>query len=90
LLIQLGEELFTWHSLDHVDPSLCYASPGSTGTAESNPWDYFVRIFNQEGGEATADASSTSTRSRRTRRATTSSPRATVTRYTTSLARRAT
>ncbi|KAJ9126351.1 hypothetical protein QFC24_002085 [Naganishia onofrii] len=38
--IATGASLFTWNSLDHVDPSECYVSPGSTGT-EALPWDYF-------------------------------------------------
>lgn len=40
--IATGEALWTWKSLDHVDPSLGYASPGETGKAADNPWDYFV------------------------------------------------
>ncbi|WWC85180.1 uncharacterized protein L201_000037 [Kwoniella dendrophila CBS 6074] len=39
--VSTGEALFTWKSLDHVDPNLCHASPGDTGTATTNPWDYF-------------------------------------------------
>jgi hypothetical protein len=38
--IASGASLFTWNSLDHVDPNECYVSPGSTGT-EALPWDYF-------------------------------------------------
>ena len=37
-----GSAIFTWDALSHVDPSLCYASPGTSGTADDNPWDYFV------------------------------------------------
>jgi len=36
-----GKAIFTWVASDHVNTSLCYASPGSSGTAEDNPWDYF-------------------------------------------------
>ncbi|KAJ9118209.1 hypothetical protein QFC22_004115 [Naganishia vaughanmartiniae] len=38
--IATGASLFTWNSLDHVDPNECYVSPGSSGT-QSLPWDYF-------------------------------------------------
>lgn len=37
--IATGKSMFVWNSLDHVDPSECYVSPGSTGT-EASPWDY--------------------------------------------------
>lgn len=36
--IASGNALFTWHSLDHVSPSLCYATPGSTGDSLTNAW----------------------------------------------------
>ncbi|RXK36052.1 hypothetical protein M231_06700 [Tremella mesenterica] len=39
--IATGEAIFTWASLDHVDPSMGYAAPGSTGVSEDEPWDYF-------------------------------------------------
>ncbi|KAK7037526.1 hypothetical protein VNI00_011018 [Paramarasmius palmivorus] len=38
--IASGKEIFTWNSLDHVDPSEGFASPGVSGTSEE-PWDYF-------------------------------------------------
>ncbi|KAJ3825293.1 ASST-domain-containing protein [Lentinula raphanica] len=36
-----GNEIFTWVASDHVDPTSCFASPGTSGTAEDNPWDFF-------------------------------------------------
>ncbi|AAW45977.1 hypothetical protein CNBJ2300 [Cryptococcus deneoformans B-3501A] len=39
--VATGEALFSWKSLDHIDPSECYNDPGSTGVAESSAWDYF-------------------------------------------------
>lgn len=39
---EIGEALFSWKSLDHIDPRECYNDPGSTGVAESSAWDYFV------------------------------------------------
>ncbi|OCF44771.1 hypothetical protein I317_01461 [Kwoniella heveanensis CBS 569] len=39
--VATGQSLFTWKSLDHVEPSQCYAEPGSTGTDTTNPYDYF-------------------------------------------------
>ncbi|WVQ98406.1 hypothetical protein IAU59_005529 [Kwoniella sp. CBS 9459] len=39
--VATGQSLFTWKSLDHIEPSQCYAEPGSTGTETSNPYDYF-------------------------------------------------
>lgn len=44
LIYSTGEALFTWDALDHVEPSLSYASPASTGAggSQSAPWDYFV------------------------------------------------
>ena len=38
--IASGKGLFTWKSLDHVDPAECYVSPGDTGT-DALAWDYF-------------------------------------------------
>lgn len=38
--IATGKGLFVWNALEHVNPSDCYVSPGSTGT-EDSPWDYF-------------------------------------------------
>lgn len=40
--IATGEVLFSWRSLDHVDPHDCYASPQQTGTDAKTSWDYFV------------------------------------------------
>jgi hypothetical protein len=42
-----GEDIFTWKSLDHVDPSESFAPLGAAGTGISaaSPWDYFVRLF---------------------------------------------
>ncbi|OXM76964.1 hypothetical protein C364_05475 [Cryptococcus neoformans Bt63] len=39
--VATGEALFSWKSLDHIDPRECYNDPGSTGVAESSAWDYF-------------------------------------------------
>ncbi|TRM57114.1 ASST-domain-containing protein [Schizophyllum amplum] len=39
--ITSSEVIFEWHSLDHVDPSESYTSPGLTGSDSSSPWDYF-------------------------------------------------
>lgn len=39
--VESNEVLFTWNSLDHVDPYDCYTDPGSTGDSTDNPWDYF-------------------------------------------------
>jgi hypothetical protein len=36
-----GQALFTWKSLDHVQPSECYVSPGDTGANGTIPFDYF-------------------------------------------------
>ncbi|KAJ3982855.1 ASST-domain-containing protein [Lentinula detonsa] len=36
-----GSAIFTWTASDHVDPSSCFASPGTTGTSADNPWDFF-------------------------------------------------
>ena len=35
-----GQALFTWNALDHVNPNMSYADPGSTGTAANNAFDY--------------------------------------------------
>lgn len=43
--IATGEALFTWRSLDHVDPHECYASPQQTSTTPTLAWDYFVRTL---------------------------------------------
>ncbi len=40
--VESGEEIFAWQALDHVDPSECYADPGTTGSSFNNPWDFFV------------------------------------------------
>ena len=40
-----GEAIWTWASLDHVDPSASYANPGETGGSQDNPWDYFASII---------------------------------------------
>lgn len=39
--ITSGAAVWTWRSLDHVPPSDGFASPGTTGTSATNPWDYF-------------------------------------------------
>lgn len=39
--IATGIALFTWHSIDHVQPSQCYSGAGTTGTSDTSPWDYF-------------------------------------------------
>ncbi|KAI4525730.1 hypothetical protein K525DRAFT_190844 [Schizophyllum commune Loenen D] len=40
--ITSNEVLFTWDSLDHVDPADCYYPlPEGSGTNASHPWDYF-------------------------------------------------
>ncbi|ODO07950.1 hypothetical protein I350_03532 [Cryptococcus amylolentus CBS 6273] len=39
--IATGEPVFTWKSLDHVSPSECYTTPGTTGVSSDSPWDYF-------------------------------------------------
>ncbi|KAL0058749.1 hypothetical protein AAF712_014557 [Marasmius tenuissimus] len=39
--IETGNVLFTWNSLDHIDPSESYVSPGSSGGSFDSPWDYF-------------------------------------------------
>lgn len=39
--IESGNVIFTWQSLDHVDPKLCFTTPGETGSGADNPWDYF-------------------------------------------------
>ncbi|KIR56964.1 hypothetical protein I315_00123 [Cryptococcus gattii Ru294] len=39
--VATGEAVFSWKSLDHINPSDCYNDPGSTGVSESTPWDYF-------------------------------------------------
>ncbi|KAK7047094.1 hypothetical protein VNI00_006758 [Paramarasmius palmivorus] len=41
LNISSGKALFTWKSLDHVDPSDCYYPVANYGTDTSNAWDYF-------------------------------------------------
>ncbi|KIK57482.1 hypothetical protein GYMLUDRAFT_98597 [Collybiopsis luxurians FD-317 M1] len=44
-----GKALFTWEASDHVDVTSCYADPGSSGTSESNPWDFFhVNAVNKD------------------------------------------
>lgn len=43
--ISIGEAIFTWYALDHVDPSESYAPFGTTETGDStidDSWDYFV------------------------------------------------
>lgn len=40
--IATGEVLFSWRSIDHVDPHECYASPQDTATNAERSWDYFV------------------------------------------------
>lgn len=48
--IATGKGLFTWSALEHVNPSDCYVSPGSTGSEES-PWDYFhINSIEKSGG----------------------------------------
>lgn len=39
--IESGDVIFTWHSLDHVDPHSCFTTPADTGGSSDNPWDYF-------------------------------------------------
>ncbi|KGB75134.2 hypothetical protein CNBG_0972 [Cryptococcus deuterogattii R265] len=39
--VATGQAVFSWKSLDHINPSDCYNDPGSTGVSESIPWDYF-------------------------------------------------
>ncbi|KAJ3986085.1 ASST-domain-containing protein [Lentinula detonsa] len=39
--VTTGAALFTWHAIEHVDPSECYNELGSGGTSTSNAWDYF-------------------------------------------------
>ncbi|XAO21371.1 hypothetical protein I312_100120 [Cryptococcus bacillisporus CA1280] len=39
--VATGEAVFSWKSLDHINPRDCYNDPGSTGVSESIPWDYF-------------------------------------------------
>lgn len=39
--IESGNVIFTWHSLDHVDPHSCFTTPADTGGSSDNPWDYF-------------------------------------------------
>ncbi len=36
-----GAALFTWKSLDHIQPSECYVTAGETGGEGQEPWDYF-------------------------------------------------
>ncbi|KAF9077665.1 ASST-domain-containing protein [Rhodocollybia butyracea] len=44
-----GKAIFTWVASDHVNPSLCYATPGASGTAEDNPWDFFhINAINKD------------------------------------------
>lgn len=39
--VESGDVIFTWHSLDHVDPKSCFTTPADTGGSQDNPWDYF-------------------------------------------------
>ncbi|KIK52282.1 hypothetical protein GYMLUDRAFT_77877 [Collybiopsis luxurians FD-317 M1] len=40
--IETGEAVFTWHSLDHVEPGECFAEIGQTGDGTADdPWDFF-------------------------------------------------
>lgn len=39
--IETGNVIFTWHSLDHVDPKQCFTTPADTGASSDSPWDYF-------------------------------------------------
>ncbi|ORX39567.1 ASST-domain-containing protein [Kockovaella imperatae] len=48
--IATGKGIFNWSSLDHVDPSMSYADPGTTGTDMSNAWDYFhINSIDKDG-----------------------------------------
>jgi hypothetical protein len=38
---ETGDALFTWLASDWVDVNSCYASPGTSGTAADNAWDFF-------------------------------------------------
>ncbi|WVO16591.1 hypothetical protein L204_104270 [Cryptococcus depauperatus] len=40
-LSSMGETIFTWKSIDHINPIGCYNEPGSTDISEFNPWIYF-------------------------------------------------
>ena len=42
LMTAAGQALFTWDSLNYIDPSMCYAAPGTTGSSADNAWDYLV------------------------------------------------
>jgi hypothetical protein len=39
----LGEALFSWSALDHLDPTQGYAEPGDTGISQEAAWDFLVR-----------------------------------------------
>ncbi|KAL0577330.1 hypothetical protein V5O48_004654 [Marasmius crinis-equi] len=45
LNIDSGNVVFTWNSLDHIDPSECYVTPGTSGGSTDSPWDYFVSAY---------------------------------------------
>ena len=40
---RLGEALFSWSALDHLDPTQGYAEPGDTGVSQDAAWDFLVR-----------------------------------------------
>nr|ODN89467.1 hypothetical protein L203_02177 [Cryptococcus depauperatus CBS 7841] len=44
-----GETIFTWKSIDHINPIGCYNEPGSTDISESNPWHINFIEKNFEG-----------------------------------------
>jgi hypothetical protein len=39
---RLGEALFSWSALDHLDPTQGYAEPGDTGVSQEAAWDFLV------------------------------------------------
>lgn len=39
--VETGDVVWTWSSLEHIDPSQCYSTPADTGGSADKPWDYF-------------------------------------------------
>ncbi|KAL1761866.1 ASST-domain-containing protein [Schizophyllum commune] len=45
--LNTNEVIFTWDSIDHVDPHDCYTVPGASS---DNPWDYFhINAVDKDG-----------------------------------------
>ncbi len=50
----IGELIFDWSAIDHVGITESYVTPGTTGTDESTPWDYFRKL--ESGDRSYLDA----------------------------------